>query len=468
VPVTAANWSRRPSPALWPNSGLFYNDLALAVLSSSAMITVSLVGSLPGCEIVALFMAPFLLLRHPRRALRHEHLGFYFFLGLWLFGTVVADLYLGSSMVNSAKGIARVIFLGLDFTAVAILVNRKTRGVVVFTLGFVPVMLYIAAAFRADFLVAWKFGLGYAITLVALLISCRFYQRQRYWVCVAISLGMAGLNLIFAARSQVAIDLISLVLVLPILRGRDTLQRGKLGRTARARTVVLLVLAGGAAYLANQAIRFGASHNFFDESIQDKFQTQEEGKLGVLVGGRPETLVAIQAIRDSPIIGHGSFAVDPKYNWLQQDIEYENGYVASDVPPDEDAGIPAHSHLTQSWIESGVFGGIFWIYVLCLTARALFRLVSQSSTMAPLYSFLLVGFIWDIFYSPMGSFDRLWGAFAIVIVFDLLRAPNLGERFVRRGAAGVGRQTIEPHRCVVKQGYVVRRRYLRPGGRPIA
>jgi hypothetical protein len=456
MPVTAANWRGRRRASLWPNSEIFYNDLALVILSSSAMLTVNLVGSLPGCEIVVLLMLPFLLLRRGLSPFRREYLWFYLLLGLWLFGTVVGDLYLGSSITKSAKGIARVAFLGLDFAVLVILINGKTRGKIAFTLGFIPVMLYIAYAFRGDFLVAWKFGLGYAITLVALLVACHFYAQRRHWIYVSIALGMAALNLIFASRSQVAIDLISLVLVLPIFGRQSTLQdrRGKGAQSLRI--IVTLTLACAAAYAANQAIKFAANHDVFDESIQGKFQTQEEGRLGVLVGGRPETLVAIQAIRDSPLIGHGSFAVDPKYNSLQQDIEYENGYTASDAPPDEEeAGIPAHSHLTQSWIESGVFGGIFWIYILTLTSRGILLLISRSSPMAPLYSFLLVGFVWDILYSPMGSFDRLWGAFAMLITYDLVKASSLEGR-VARTPVVKDAWAIRPRASVIRARYIGR------------
>jgi hypothetical protein len=456
MPVTAANWPRRRRVPLWPSSEIFYNDLAIVILSSSAMLTVNLVGSLPGCEVVVLLMLPFLLLRKGNRAFRREYLWFYLLLGLWLFGTVCADLYLSSPIIKSAKGIARVVFLGFDFTTLVILINGKTRGKIAFTLGFIPVMLYIAFAFRGDFLVAWKFGLGYAITLMALLVACHYYAQRRHWIYVSIALGMAALNLIFASRSQVAIDLISLVLVLPIFGRKSTLQDGR-GKSAQTlRIIVTLTFACAAAYAANQAIKFAANHDFFDASIQGKFQTQEEGRLGVLVGGRPETLVAIQAILDSPFLGHGSFAVDPKYNSLQQDIEYENGYTASDAPPDEeDAGIPAHSHLTQSWIESGVFGGIFWMYILVLTSRGILLLISRSSPMAPLYSFLLVGFVWDILYSPMGSFDRLWGAFAMLITYDLVKASSLEDRLSRTPMVE-NRWAIRPRASAVRTRYIAR------------
>jgi hypothetical protein len=457
MPVTAANWSVRHRPRLWPTTALFHNDLALVILSSLAVFNFNLVGSLPGCELGVLFMLPFLLLRHGARAFKREYLWFYMLLALWLFGTVFGDLYLGSTMTNRVKGVARVIFLGLDFMTLAILINGKTRGKIAFTLGFVPVMLNIGFAFRQDFLVAWKFGLGYAITLLAMLVSCRFYAEKRYGVSVSIGLGMAALNLILAARSQTAIDLISLVLILPVL-GRNGAAMGVPNKRPEAfRIVLTMTLACGAAYAANQAIKFGANHGFFDESTQDKFQTQEAGRLGVLVGGRPETLVAIQAIRDSPIIGHGSFAVDRKYNVLLRDIEYENGYSFADDAPEDAGGIPAHSHLTQSWVESGVFGGLLWICVLLLNFRGILLLISRGSAMAPLYSYLLVGFTWDILYSPMGSFDRIWGAFAILITCDLMKTARLEDRLARK--------PVIAKRVIGSPSRVTR---PRPSGRPIS
>ena len=91
------------------------------------------------------------------------------------------------------------------------------------------------------------------------------------------------------------------------------------------------------------AIKYAAEHEFFDESQNSKFISQAEGDYGVLVGGRPETLVAIQAIRDSPIIGHGSFPEGMKYIQLKQDIQYQHGYSGSDEPEDSETD-PGHSN----------------------------------------------------------------------------------------------------------------------------
>jgi hypothetical protein len=190
------------------------------------------------------------------------------------------------------------------------------------------------------------------------------------------------------------------------------------------RVLLLLTLALGAAYAANASIKYAARHDFFDESLNEKFLGQSEGDYGVLVGGRPETLVAIQAILDRPIIGHGSFPFEMKYVQMKQDIQYEHGYSDSDQAEETDAPvIPTHSHLTLAWVEGGIFGGICWIYILILIIRGLLRLTSLRPQLAPLYSYLLVGFLWDIMYSPFGSVNRIRAAFYVLLSYSILATP---------------------------------------------
>ncbi len=49
----------------------------------------------------------------------------------------MADLYVGSPAVFRMKGLARVVFFALDFIALAILINNKTRRMIVFALSIV-------------------------------------------------------------------------------------------------------------------------------------------------------------------------------------------------------------------------------------------------------------------------------------------------------------------------------------------
>jgi O-antigen ligase len=331
------------------------------------------------------------------------------------------------------KGTARVVFFLLDFTALAVLINDKTRRLIIFAMSIAVVQLIGSWEFKGDFLLQWKFGVSEAAAILALLASAHFYARRRYQICFSISLVLAGLNLVYGFRSQLLVHLVSAVLVLPLFDQARISRSGSRGGQGQIRVFVLLALAGGAAYASNAAIKYAAKAGVFDESTQSKFETQASGDYGVLVGGRPETLVAIRAIIDSPIIGHGSFPYGPQYLQMEQDIRYEHGYSDSDEPLEvQFQVIPTHSHLTMAWVESGILGGACWIYIFVLAVRAIVGLSATRPNLAPLYCYLLVGFLWDILYSPFGSVNRIWAAFYILLSYNILKSSAAEAILIRR------------------------------------
>jgi O-antigen ligase len=424
--ATARQIGYRPRrKRLWTSREAFFTDLGIFVLGVAGAFSANLVGALPGNEILLIPILPLLLLAKGSRAFKREYLWFYVLTLAWLLGTIVADLYIGSAAVFRMKGIARVVFFGLDFMALAILINNKTRRMIIFALSIVAVMFIFSRDFRGDLLTEWKFGISSALTILALLGCSYYYARKKYRHCIIIYLVLIVLNLKFAFRSQMVVDLVAAVLTIPIFDRHGPAAGNRSSNTVKIlKPILLLALAGGAAFLASETIKFAAKQGFFDEDVADKFQSQSQGKLGVLFGGRPETLVAIQAIRDSPIIGHGSFAADQRYLDLKADLLYENGYSNTDEPDDiEGHGIPTHSHLTMAWVESGILGGVLWIYILVLVIRAILRITIIRPPLSPLYCYLLVNFVWDILYSPFGSINRLWGAYLILMSLDLLATP---------------------------------------------
>jgi O-antigen ligase len=427
-------FGRRPRRApLWHSRMAFFTDLGILILGSAGAFSVGLVGSLPINELLLFPLLPIALLSKGRRAFKREYMWFFILVSGWLLGTIIADFYFSSPMPNRLKGTARVVFFGLNFIALAILINNRTRRIVIFAMSLALVMVSTSMGFLPGISLMWKFGLSGAVAITALLISSYYYAQQKYWRCFFISLVLAWSNLYYGFRSQLVVHLVSAVLILPLFEqprtGRSDLRR----KQSPLRIIILLALVGGAAYTANAAIKYGSKIGLFDESLSEKFAGQSQGDYGVLVGGRPETLVAIQAIRDSPIIGHGSYPVDPKYLQLKQDIQYEHGYTDSDEPEDiENPVIPTHSHLTMAWVESGILGGICWIYILVLTFRAVLQLGHLRPPFAPLYSFLLVWFLWDILYSPFGSVNRLWAAFMILLAYHILQSSDVKDLSVRR------------------------------------
>jgi hypothetical protein len=431
--ATARPFGYRPRrQPLWGSREAFFTDAGLFILGAAGVYSVNIVGALPGCEVLLLPLLPLLLLAKGKRAFDRQYLWFYILVGGWLLGTLVADAYHDIGAFNRAKGTARVVFFALDFMALAILINNKIRRIVVFALSYAA-MMFLGSLQFGDFLLKWKFGIGASVAVVALLGSSYFYARRRYGICLLISLFLASLNLVYGYRSQLAVHFVAAVLILPLSRQARTSRNGSRGNQSTFGVLMILALAGGAAYAANAAIKYAARSGLFDESTQAKFEGQAGGDYGVLVGGRPETLVAIQAIRDSPIIGHGSFAYGLKYVQMRQDIQYEHGYSESDEADEVDyPTIPTHSHLTLAWVEGGILGGICWIYILVLTLRAVLRLNSLQPALAPLYSYLLVGFLWDILYSPFGSVNRIWAAYYILLSYLILGSSAAQTMRVRR------------------------------------
>jgi hypothetical protein len=410
---------RRPQP-FWASREAFFTEAALFVFGAAGLFNLDLIGSLPGNEVLLLAFLPVLLLAQGGRAFENQYVRFYVLAGGWFIGTLIADAYNAMPMYNREKGTARVAFFILDFMALAIFLNRKTRRIVIFALSVAFVLLASSSQFSEDFSLRWKFGFSQGFAILALSGSSYFYAKQKYRKCFVISVVLAGLNLHYGFRSQLGVHFVSAVLILPLFARSGRRQ----GAQSPSRVLLLLALALGAAYAANATIKYAARHGFFDESQNAKFLGQSGGDYGVLVGGRPETLVAIQAIRDSPFIGHGSFPFGLKYVQMRQDIQYQHGYSDTDQPEDVDYPvIPTHSHLTMAWVEGGILGGICWIYILILTIRGTVRLTSLRPPLSPLYSYLLVSFLWDILYSPFGSVNRIRAAFYILLSYSILATP---------------------------------------------
>ena len=289
VPIGAVRaFGRRPRPALWDSRQAFFTDLAVFVLGLAGVYSVGLVGALPGNEILLVPFLPVLLLYKGGRAFSREYFWFLILVAAWLLGTLVADAYNDLPAVNRMKGIARVAFFAFDFMALAILINHKTRRMIVFSLSILAWFFSSGREFRGDFRTQWKYGYSSACTILALLVASHYYARKKYKTCIFIFLLLGALNLYFAFRSQLVIILIAGALTLPIFEDqRVSVRRQTRTTSSNFRPFMLLALAGGAIFIANQGIKIAATHGLLGEDVSSKFQAQSSGKLGVLFGGRP-------------------------------------------------------------------------------------------------------------------------------------------------------------------------------------
>ena len=158
----------------------------------------------------------------------------------------------------------------------------------------------------------------------------------------------------------------------------------------------------------------------FGEYAQRKFESQN-GEGGLLLGGRSEILASGQAILDSPLLGHGSWARDPKYAAILDEKRTALGYKTFEHSKSGDL-IPAHSHVFGAWVESGFAGAAFWLFVLGYAIRSLLR-ISGSEPLLPLFAFVGFVLVWDILFSPISPERRFVEPYfiAAMIVVRLCR-----------------------------------------------
>lgn len=90
--------------------------------------------------------------------------------------------------------------------------------------------------------------------------------------------------------------------------------------------------------------------------------------------------------------------------------------------PYQDALIPTHSAVLGSWVEAGVFGGVFWIIVLMLTIISVFRALKRADVPGTFAAAALFTFAWATLFSPFANSARLSAAGTLCLIVNLVSA----------------------------------------------
>jgi hypothetical protein len=180
------------------------------------------------------------------------------------------------------------------------------------------------------------------------------------------------------------------------------------------------------AVLATQIYKGLAREGVLGDEELLKYEQQSSSRIGLL-SGRSEFISALWAIKDSPVIGHGSWAIDHR-GYLLRTVELIG------TPEDVEivmrrhalghyALIPCHSYVWQSWVYSGVAGGIFWIYIFFFVFVKTFR--SYMEVAPHLFGYFAISLpveFWNVWFSPLGQ--RLEVSMLIVLC---LLVTKLGQ-----------------------------------------
>ena len=160
----------------------------------------------------------------------------------------------------------------------------------------------------------WKYGIGAAV-LAAFAVHYSFFLRRKSLVWLFVALVVFFLvSLAFDSRSMAGLPLLAGLAYAFFRTGRGTrlfsIFEGRRGMLLLAVSVLLAALAVNFAVTALFSSDYVLSR--FPPAVAQKYQTQAGGAFGVLLGGRADVLVSVEAFLDKPWLGHGSWAKDTR------------------------------------------------------------------------------------------------------------------------------------------------------------
>lgn len=409
----------------WRESGwcALPGHLAAFAIPCLMFLEVKVGGRLFGSEIALGVVLPFLLFSKGRY-LQDRLLTTVIFLGLlWLGLQIFTDIFRETPLEDYARGWAKITIFLINFVAIYLLLRGWSKRLLLFGLGIAvgQILAYYISPHEFAKTYPWKFGVGIAITNLSILLSQTSMVR-RARLLPEIIVGLIGLvNVYFGFRSFGLICLLTAGYMLLLSRSDNSLQRDERPRTRTSWSQFVTVfgtfiVVGVAAFWM---YGHAASSGWLGEEAETKYRAQSAGDLGMLLGGRKEILASSQAIIDSPIIGHGSWAKDASYVDLATYFYGQLGYEPMGVTDSE--LIPTHSYIFGAWVEAGILGAIFWIWIVYQAMKFLLSADLRQSTYVGWVVFIILLLLWDVMFSPFGAGQRLSAAYSISAIFLALK-----------------------------------------------
>jgi len=393
-------------------------------------------------EAFCIFLSPFVLATVWPKFKETQGKKLLLFLVLWFLSACVTDFYRETEWNDAARGIFALPFLFAVFVVAFALLWDDLMRVRWMVLGTAISAIISMYYFQAQALIGRAETMGgdieeimnfktYYAGIVFLVVCVLVVLLFRNWplITVWILLISSVVFLIGGSRSGFLTLLIS-------AGGAYLAQNRFLSLRALQRNIAMLaVFACIGGLLAMETYAYAAEEGWMGEEEYAKYETQSESEIGLL-SGRAEFIGSLIAIKDSPILGHGSWAVD-KENYGVRMLEYigeeEAALYRDRKSSEQDMWLPTHSHLWQAWVWHGFLGGLFWIFVLVLMLRFFKHSLHLCRPLIAYNILLLVSALWALLFSPFSDRPR-WG---IIFAIILLALAEVERRRKKAALAGV-------------------------------
>lgn len=421
APSRASEWGMRPAVppprkvvAEPVEKATRQEKFAAFLLGLGTRLQVQVIGFLPFTEIFLLLAFPAYFPSIQKSGAMRRTRWCVPLLLLWLFSLICSDLYRHTQWSLSARGIARIVIFLIAIPFFTWFLRRGCYDKVLWwTIGTLPSFALSGFIFRGGvhegrelvygeaeikYDTHWGGVLGIAFVIFSLLV----YHRSHI-ACYLTSCGVGVVHIMNAMRAGGAMAILSATITasLNVLRGQQ--RRALISkRIALWKLLVLCAAVAATGYGVVSWYGHSASKGLFGERARTKYASQVRNKFGLLAGGRPEFVGGMLAISNSPIIGYGSWPLDHDKVFAQacdiMEVKLSPTYYKQGYPL-----IPSHSHILGAWVEAGILGVFFWLYILWIAGRAVYLPIHDEKRLRFWIVSSTLPLLWAIFFSPISA-----------------------------------------------------------------
>ena len=409
--------------------------ILLFLIGLGATYRVRVIGLIGLSEILIFGIAPVLFLVNWGRLKKDGFMPVLTLCGLTMLGCGIASWQNNIYVVDFIRGCASPYAIFASIVVIHALLSKSPKSICWLALGL-GVSFAVSSALRGGSGAASGVSLEseeyraqvlllYAVIPLILCPIAGWYMKLPLLYSIGAPFALSAYCLLSSSSGRSMAFTCACVGLLTALGFKNEAKMSNIRRHFFKFAIVALVFVAGFKYF----YEYAAAHGMLGDAQRTKYERQTHGKKGVaslIMGGRVEFFVGLRAALDKPIIGHGPWAQDIKGYYveflekygdsddLQRYIQarYQMGYVNI---------IPTHSHIVGFWVSYGIFGLIFWCYVLWLFYD-IFK--HHIGAVPEFYGYICVWlppFVWAIFFSPFSERVQLS---ALVTVLLMVRNAN--------------------------------------------
>ena len=408
---------------------LYPKDWLILLLGLLSLIKVRVIGTFGLCEPIMVALLPYIIFKH-RSIFRNRRLLILLSLCLlWLIGATISNIFNHSSDLDFLRGDGSIALYTAIIPVAYWCLYDKPKRVIYFFAGLaISAILhyYIQERPIMPERQAYKwivYAFQYAIILIA---SLCIWKRRLSPVAYIILLSFGVWGLFHFSRNTFLVFTFATVLIFfAALIKKLTANPFAAQRAFNSNVFLLFVILGITFFGVKTTYEQLASSGSLGEWPQEKYELQKSSPVG-LASGRKDFIISWEVIKESPLLGYGSYAKDKDLLAYRKaralDLLYP--YEVEQADKATELFLPGHSHILGAWVYNGILGLPVWLYSLFLIALFFLKALYRQPSIAPILIVWSMLTVWDILFSPFANRPILAFFLCSILAILLPIKPN--------------------------------------------